>query len=682
MERTRTNAEGVASVALRQSARRAGPSAVREGERIPSEISCFMRCSRSSVYWIVRAFLREALHEKYTRNHKMKRLRDLVAEHIVASLLTAYLIEGCVRCNSIGGNGVSPRPILRFSRLYPPLEIVNEQIARGPFMKKRSSNMLLAAAVLLATAMAVDAQKSDRVNTANGEIEGAGLQSTGVRIFRGIPFAQPPVGDLRWKEPQPVKNWQGVRSAAQFGPRCMQAAVFGDMNFRSNGMSEDCLYLNVWTAAKSGKERLPVLVYYYGGGFVAGDGSEPRYDGESMARKGIVAVTVNYRLGVFGFLAHPELTKESSHHGSGNYGLMDQSAALRWVQQNIAAFGGDPKRVTIAGESAGSASVSAQMASPLSKNLFAQAIGESGAIIATLAPVSLAQAEEAGVKFASSLDANSLTTLHALSAQQMLEASAKGGLSGIGRFSPTIDGYFFTEDPAITYVSGRQAHVPLLVGWNSEEMTWLALLRGKEPTLENYQNAVRELYGDRADEVLKLYPASTREEVIESATDLAGDRFIAYSTWKWADLHLKTGGKPVYRYLYARPRPAMRPEMGNATAGLAGGVIRGQNTAVPAMPPARGAVHSAEIEYALGNLATNTVYAWTPEDYKVSGLMQAYFANFIKTADPNGAGLPKWPVAYSRGADKAQFIQIDVEPKAVTEKHRARYVFLDQIDKR
>src|ERR1043166_1768164 len=240
------------------------------------------------------------------------------------------------------------------------------------------NKFLLLIVICLCSVVATAA--TDVVQTANGLIEGPGMQPSGVRIFRGIPFAQPPVGELRWREPQPVKNWTGVRQAREFGPRCMQAPIFDDMRFRSNGVSEDCLYLNVWTPAKSNHERLPVLVYFYGGGFVTGDGSELRYDGENMATKGIVVVTVNYRLGVFGFLAHPELTKESTHKASGNYGLLDQNAALRWVQQNIANFGGDPQHVTIAGESAGSVSVSAHMASPLSKDLIAAAIGESGAI--------------------------------------------------------------------------------------------------------------------------------------------------------------------------------------------------------------------------------------------------------------------------------------------------------------
>ena len=209
-------------------------------------------------------------------------------------------------------------------------------------MKTKTMKTLLTAVILFAATNLCAAATPDRVKTASGTVEGADRQASGVRIFRGIPFAQPPVGDLRWREPQPVKSWTGARDATKFGPRCMQQPVFGDMNFRSDSMSEDCLYLNVWTPAKSDKERLPVLVYFYGGGFVAGDGSEPRYDGESMAAKGVVVVTVNYRLGVFGFLAHAELTKESPHHASGDYALLDQSAALGWVRENIAAFGGDP----------------------------------------------------------------------------------------------------------------------------------------------------------------------------------------------------------------------------------------------------------------------------------------------------------------------------------------------------
>lgn len=512
-----------------------------------------------------------------------------------------------------------------------------------------------------------------QVKTGNGIVEGT-LEKSGVRSFKGIPFAAPPVGQLRWREPQPVKNWQGIRSTKNFGPRAVQAPIFGDMGFRSNGMSEDCLYLNVWSPSKKGKELLPVLVYFYGGGFVAGDGSEPRYDGESMAAKGIVALTVNYRLGAFGFLAHPELTKESPHKASGNYGLLDQAAALRWVQQNIAAFGGDPKKVTIAGESAGSISVSAQMASPLSKNLIAGAIGESGSVLGALPAVPLSEGEQTGIQFAQSVGVASLAELRALNADSLLAASMRFGAF---RFNRTIDGYFFPKSPYAVYESGEQAKVPLLVGWNNEEMNYRALLGAEKPTKENFEKAVRKLYGNKATEVLQLYSAATDEEVEQVATDLAGDRFISFSTWKWADVHSKTTGKPVYRYLYERPRPAMRPEMGNATPGLAGSVQNGSAASQP--PPAKGAVHSAEIEYAMGNLATNTVYAWTEDDYKVSRIMQAYFANFIKKGDPNGTGLPAWPSAHNN--QPVPVMHIDVNTRVEPEKFRERYLFMERTSK-
>ena len=537
------------------------------------------------------------------------------------------------------------------------------------FMKKLI--LVLAVATLLSANLV--AQDNLRAKTGNGVVEGT-LEASGIRSFKGLPFGQPPVGDLRWKAPQPAKNWTGVRAAKKFGPRAMQRAVFGDMNFRSDGMGEDCLYLNVWTPAKSEKEKLPVLVYFYGGGFIAGDGSEPRYDGESMAKRGIVAVTVNYRLGVFGFMAHPELTKESPHKASGNYGFMDQQAALKWVQDNIAAFGGDPGRVTIAGESAGSLSVSAMMVSPLSRTLFAAAIGESGSMLGTLSPVTLTESEANGVKFAEVVGATSLAELRAMSADKILEATAKPGLP---RFAATIDGYFFPKSAAAIFVAGEQSHVPLLVGWNSEESNGRAILGKEAATPENFRAAVQKLYPEHTDNVLKLYAGSTENEILDAATSLAGDRFIGFSTWKWSDMHSITGGKPVFRYFYTRPRPAMVPEMGNATAGLAGGVVRNNDANAVKAPPARGAVHSAEIEYAMGNLASNKVYAWTPDDYKVSEIMQNYFANFIKTHNPNGKGLPKWDAVKPNEA--APVMIIDVNTRQETEKTRDRYLFLDNF---
>ncbi len=528
---------------------------------------------------------------------------------------------------------------------------------------------------------------ADRVKTANGVVESTAPPNDGVRSFKGIPFAAPPVGELRWKEPQPVKNWKGVRNADKFGARCMQRSG-GDYWFRSEEMSEDCLYLNLWTPAKSASERLPVLVYIFGGGFQQGDGSEPRYDGESMARHGIVAVSINYRLGIFGFFSHPDLTEKSAHHASGNYGLLDQVAALRWVQKNIAAFGGDPRRVTIAGESAGSISVSALMASPLSKDLFAGAIGESGALIGTLPPHPLAETEQNGVKFAETAGVSSIAGLRALSAEKIMELAtpaagrgAPGGPPTIS-FSPNLDGYFLPKTLVQIFEAGEQAKVPLLAGSNSAEQGAYAILGQNEPTVENFTAAVRRLYGDNADQILKVYAPTTPEKVWQAATDLASARFIAFGTWKWTELQAANSDKPVYRYYYTRPRPAMIPGRGPAIVpgpGGAGGrgsrAGAGRGGASAAGP--RGAAHSSEIQYAMGNLDLDDRYAWDADDRKVSETMSSYFANFIKTGNPNGPGLPEWP-AYSAKTGYMR-MRLGVESMAEPEPDRARYQALDAI---
>jgi para-nitrobenzyl esterase len=374
-----------------------------------------------------------------------------------------------------------------------------------------------------------------------------------------------------------------------------------------------------------------------------------------MARKGIVAITVNYRLGVFGFLALPALTKESPHHASGNYGLLDQRMALLWVHRNIAAFGGNPDKVTIAGQSAGSMSVSAQMASPLSKGLFAGAIGESGSVLGNLAPHSLAESEQLGMKFMKTTGAKNLAQLRAMPAAQLLRFA---GRPGAPWFFPDIDGYFLPEAPGKIYATGLQADVPLLAGWNSAEVNYHALLGSGHPTPANYKQTIEKLYGDDAAQVLKLYPGTTKQEVEASATALASDRFIVYATWKWIDLHSKTDGKPVYRYLYAHLLPQAQ-KGGNHKAAL-------------------GAPHSAEIPYALGNLHLIKAYDWTPEDFKVSTTMQDYFAHFIKTGDPNAPGLPRWPVLQS---SIPKVMNIDTVSKAVPEQHKNRYLLLDRLYK-
>jgi para-nitrobenzyl esterase len=301
------------------------------------------------------------------------------------------------------------------------------------------------------------------------------------------------------------------------------------------------------------------------------------------------------------------------------------------------------------------------MASPLSKNLIAGAIGESGSVLGTLSALPLAEAEQNGVKFATSVGADSLAALRAKPAQELLEATAK---QGTARFSITIDGYFFPKSPYEIYAAGEQAHVPLLAGSNSEENPYQVILQRDAPTVENYRKALQRLYGDKAEQVFHLYPATSESEVMDAAQELASDRFISHSTWKWVELSTKTGGKPTYYYLYSRPRPALNPAQATTNA-----------TPAAAPPPRpRGASHSAEIEYAMGNLDSNKVYAWTPEDHKVSEIMNEQFVSFIKTGNPNGRSLPPWP-EFAKG----QRMIIDVNPRSEKEKVRTRYELLDQL---
>jgi len=502
------------------------------------------------------------------------------------------------------------------------------------------------------------AQQHPQVTISNGRLQGTFNAATGINSYKGIPYALPPVGNLRWAAPQPPANWKGVLKANHFSHMPMQKRIYSDMIFRADTMSEDCLYLNVWTPAKLTGTKLPVLVYFYGGGYVAGDGSEARYDGESLAQKGMVTVTINYRLGIFGFFTHPELTKESPHHASGNYGLLDQNAALRWVKANIAAFGGDPGKITIGGESAGSFSVCAQVLSPLTRNLIAGAIGESGGFSRL---TSLAEGERKGVSFANKFGGGSLAGLRALSAQQLLDSTAKPFAP---RFGVVLDGYFFDKQPIDILKGGEEAHVPVLVGWNSAEVPYQAFTGDDMPTPENYTKKIKQRYGADSTTVLRLFPGTTQDEVIKSATALASDNFIVYGTWKWADLQAKTSGKPVYRYVFSRPRP---PEVANPNP-----------PAGKLPPPMVGASHASEIEFALGNLSYDKVYAWTADDFKVSATMENYFANFIKTGNPNGKDLPGWKPNTNGSA--VNYMNIDVHTRLEPESEGARFLFLDKLN--
>ena len=528
---------------------------------------------------------------------------------------------------------------------------------------------MFASLALLLLAGAAFAQNGPQVKTQDGVLEG--IDESGVKVFKGVAFAAPPVGNLRWKAPQPVEKWQGVKKATEFGPNPMQENLFGDMNFGTHENSEDCLYLNIWTPAKKMNEHLPVLIYFNGGGLMCGSGSEPRYAGGAMARKGIISITANYREGIFGFFAHPQLSKESSYKGSGNYGFMDQAAAIKWVKDNIEAFGGDPNRITICGESAGSMSVSALMASPLSKNLFAQAIGSSGSVLGFKKIATQKEVEKEGVELVKKIGCKNIKEMRALPADQLLKLAAVKSKPACN-----IDGYFFTEQPVETYAKGEQAKVPLLIGGNNQEMSPAFILGGKPATVQNVKAAAQNIFGEGTDEAFKLYGIHTDADVQgRPGIDLASDMFIDFSTWKWGNMHKLTSGQPVYRYRYCHPRPAMAIK--GKVAGLAGGVQDAKDGA-EAKPKDQGAVHSADIEYAMGNLPTNRVYDWQPEDYVISDIFSNYYVNFVKTGNPNGLGLVSWPTTHSQ--EVAPVLQLDYHTTVKADPQmEKRYQFIDQL---
>ncbi len=467
------------------------------------------------------------------------------------------------------------------------------------------SASLGAAVLALASVITASAEINDPVRLENGSIAGIAGSGTEMRIFKGIPFAAPPLADLRWRAPQPAPHWDGVRKTDKFGPVCMQNSAGPNAQLAS----EDCLYLNVWTAAKSAAEKRPVMVWIYGGGFSGGSGSLPDYDGEALARKGVVVVTFNYRLGAFGFFSHPELTKESDRRGAANFGLMDSVAVLQWVQKNVAAFGGDPKRVTIFGESAGSAMVADLMATPQAKGLFQRAIGESsswttGSIGRML---TLEQAEQAGVKLAQVLGANSLAEMRAKPADAVLKAGRGSG--------PVVDGWMLPEDVGTVFAQGKQHDVPLLVGSNKDEGTFFL----QPTTSDAFTQQTQRRFGDLADSFLKLYPASSNEEANASALTAFRDE-VGWVMRNWARLETKTGKSKAYTYYFVHEPPV-------APGSKGGG--RG-----------RGATHTAEIPYVFQNQGNRP---WTDVDRQLSDIMSSYWVNFASTGDPNGKGLPKWP---------------------------------------
>jgi para-nitrobenzyl esterase len=455
----------------------------------------------------------------------------------------------------------------------------------------------------------------DSVKTESGYISGIRGNDTEVLVFKGIPYAAPPVGELRWKEPRQVKKWDGARKCDTFGPNAMQITpvprdVYTSEFFTpvDEPMSEDCLYLNIWTAAKSNQEKRPVIVYIHGGGFVENSGSCIVFDGESMAKKGVIFITFNYRLGVFGFFAHPDLTKESPHNASGNYGILDQIAALRWVKSNIAAFGGDPDNVTIAGESAGALSVNALSASPLAMGLFNKIIAESGACVLNGfgGTENLKNSEARSLSLMKEAGSGSLQELKDMPANELQKLLTRG----IGLI---VDGYVLTEPIPDTYVKGKQADVPLLTGWNADEIVSDAPI-----TLEQYRNEIIKRFGVEAETVLKLYPASTDEEATIAQKKLSAELKFGIQNYAWARIQSKIGKSKVYLYYFRRKVPAIG-EMQKY-----------------------GAFHAGEITYAYDNLPKLN-RPWEPVDYELAKIMSSYWVNFAVSGNPNGEGLIQWP---------------------------------------
>ncbi len=522
-------------------------------------------------------------------------------------------------------------------------------------MRARSLYLCLVFATLVATSLHADPPKK---KIAQGKLVGV-LSSDGkVASYKGIPYAAPPVGNLRWAAPQPAPKFNGLFQAKDYGNHCAQANSFADMVFHDPGASEDCLTLNVWAPAdaKPGA-KLPVMFWIHGGGYYAGGSSEARQDGQSLARHGVIVVTINYRLGIFGFFVHPELTKESPHHASGDQGLLDQVQALQWTHDNIKAFGGDPSNITIFGESAGSFSVSSLMASPLSKNLIAKAIGESGGAIQNADTPNQTLAEREAVDGAIStsiFNTSSLAELRKIPTDKIL--SGLTSAMSHPHFGPEVDGYYLPKSVAQIYAASEQAHVPLIAGWNADEIRAAIIMNPKKPTVASFTESSQKDFGDATPDFLKLYTATTDAEATASAGDLISDRFIAYGTWRWLEAQTKTGQAPVYRYLFAEPAP-----------------IDKYHT-VPV-----GAFHSDDIEYVFGTLDSRPGATFTLADRTLTDQVQQYWTNFAKTGNPNtpSTGLPNWPV-YKPTDYEVLRLDGTLQPTAAApDKLRDRYLFLD-----
>ncbi len=475
----------------------------------------------------------------------------------------------------------------------------------------RIKNSLVVIFVVFAAGLGI-AQHPSPVKVEEGLLQGT--LENGVTVYKGVPYAAPPVGKLRWRAPHPPIHWKGVRKADKFSANPMQVMVkeLGPWTpeYQPQGaISEDCLYLNIWTEAKLPKEKRPVVMYIPGGAFTGGSGDCPVYNGENLAKKGLVVVTINYRVGVFGFLALPELTKESKHNSSGNYGLLDQLAALEWLHKNISAFGGDPNKITIMGQSAGAASVNYLTASPLAKGLFKRVIAESGTNYMNGPGENLKAAEQYGVRFEKTMGASSLAELRTIPAAELLDSTTNKF-----RFLPIVDGWYLPKSVDDIIKTGKQNDVTTITGWVADEGSYSDNY-GKVPA-EEFRRQVKQRAGAYSNEILKLYPASTQAEAAVSQKNLARDINVV-SMYLWGAKREKTGKTKLYTYIFTHQQPGSTKERYEA-------------------------FHSSELPYVFDNL-NQSPRPWTTEDKKIEGTMSAYWTNFIKTGNPNGKGLPKWP---------------------------------------
>lgn len=482
-------------------------------------------------------------------------------------------------------------------------------------------NTILFAAILGLYVQLCFTQQPEPVKIENGLLQGTSENE--LKVFKGIPFAAPPIGELRWRAPQPVENWEGIKQAIEYAPAPIQGGN------PPSGKSEDCLYLNIWTPAKSPDDKIPVLVWIHGGGFAFGSTTEPVYSGEKLAEKGVVLVSIAYRVGQLGFLVHPELSAESVNHISGNYGLLDMIAGLKWIQQNIAAFGGNPNKVTIFGESAGGIAVSMLCASPLAKGLFHGAISQSGGSFGPPRPTTypgenlkrLKDAEEAGVAYAQNAGASSIAEL-----RKIPPDSLPSGW-GIGMAWPIIDGWVIPDDQYKLYETGRYNDVPILIGYNSDEgasFTWVR-------TPKEFIEGVHTRYGPFAGELMKAYPL--KDSIIpKTARDLARDAAFGWHTWSWARLQSETGKSKVYYYYFD------------------------QHPDYPEDTPKydHGSPHGQDIAYVFMHLDASKPET-TQTDLDISEVMGTYWANFAKFGDPNGEGVPKWPAFSSANPEVMYF---------------------------